>query len=292
MTATIVGASSSEPVRTGRRPDRAAVGVWIALLIAAFFWMLPFLFMLFTSLKTNAEINTGSAFAPPVSPAWDNYPDALKRAGFAGSIVNSLIIAVIKVPLGLLVAALAAFALARLRFRWQKVLLAAIVLGTMVPIQVAIAPLFRIILGLGLLNTTIGVILPYIAFGVPFQVFVLYGFFRAIPFELDEAARIDGASTLDLFSRVILPLAKPALGALFILDFVATWNEFSIALTILHDQSAYTVPLALQNFNTQFQSAYGELNAAIVMSILPVLVVFLAFQRYFVSGTFSGAVKG
>jgi raffinose/stachyose/melibiose transport system permease protein len=203
--------------------------------------------------------------------------------------VNSLVISLIKVPLGLVVAALAAFALARLRFRWQKLVLALIVMGTMVPIQVAIAPIFRIILSMGLLNSTAGLLLPYIAFGIPFQVFVLYGFFRAIPFELDEAAKIDGASTLGLFWKVILPLARPALGALFILDFVATWNEFSIAVAILHDQRAYT---ALQNFNSQYQSAYGQLNAAIVMSIIPVLIVFLLFQRYFVSGAFSGAVKG
>jgi len=98
--------------------------------------------------------------------------------------------------------------------------------------------------------------------------------------------------TLGLFWKVILPLARPALGALFILDFVATWNEFSIAVAILHDQRAYTVPLALQNFNSQYQSAYGQLNAAIVMSIIPVLIVFLLFQRSFVSGAFSGAVKG
>jgi raffinose/stachyose/melibiose transport system permease protein len=275
-----------------RRIDPLRVGIWLALLVAAIIWMIPFILMIFTSLKTNAEINSGSSFALPLDPAWNNYPDALKRGGFAGSIVNSLVISLIKVPLGLIIAALAAFALARLRFRWQKLVLALIVMGTMVPIQVAIAPVFRIILNMGLLNSTAGLLLPYIAFGIPFQVFVLYGFFRAIPFELDEAAKIDGASTLGLFWKVILPLARPALGALFILDFVATWNEFSIAVAILHDQRAYTVPLALQNFNSQYQSAYGQLNAAIVMSIVPVLIVFLLFQRSFVSGAFSGAVKG
>ncbi len=276
----------------GRRFDATAVGLWVALLIAAVVWALPLVFMLFTSLKSQAEIFSSSAFVPPGDPHWENYPDAIRRGGLLTAGFNSFVIAVIKVPLGLAVSALAAFALARMRFRWQKGLLAFIVLGTMVPIQVAVAPLFRIILSLGLINTHLGVILPYIAFGIPFQVFVLYGFFRAIPVELDEAARIDGAGSFTLLRRVILPLALPALGALFILDFVATWNEFAMALAILQSKAAYTVPLALQNYNTQFTSAYGQLNAAIFMSMVPVLVVFVLFQRYFVSGTFSGAIKG
>ena len=167
-----------------------------------------------------------------------------------------------------------------------------LVLGTIVPIQIALAPLFGIMLGLGLLNRYLGVILPYIAFGVPYQIFILYGFLRAIPFELDEAARIDGATNFQLFWRIILPLAKPALAALFILDFVATWNEFGMALVILQSKESWTVPLALQGYNTQFSSSYGQLNAAIIVSIVPVMVVYLLFQKYFVSGTFAGAVKG
>ena len=216
----------------------------------------------------------------------------MRRGDLLNAGLNSLVIALVKVPLGLVVSSLAAFALSRLRFRRQRVLLAVFVLGTMVPIQVAVAPLFRIIYDLGLLNTHVGVILPYIAFGIPFQVFVLYGAFRAIPRELDEAARIDGAGNSKLFTRVILPLSKPVLGALFILDFVATWNEFAIALAILQSKASYTVPLALQAYNAQFTSSYGQLNAAIILTMIPVLVVFLLFQRYFVSGAFSGAVKG
>lgn len=275
-----------------RRLEARAVWLWVALVVSALLWAMPLIFMLFTSLKSQAEIFSTPAFLPPSDPQWANYPDAIRRGGLLTAGLNSLIIAVIKVPVGLLVASLAAFALARLRFRWQKWLLAFFVLGTMVPIQVAVAPLFRIILNLGLVNTHLGVILPYIAFGIPFQVFVLYGFFRAIPTEMDDAARIDGASSFTLFRRVILPLALPALGALFILDFVATWNEFAMALVILQSKAAYTVPLALQNYNTQFTSSYGQLNAAIFMSMIPVLVVFGLFQRYFVSGTFSGAIKG
>jgi raffinose/stachyose/melibiose transport system permease protein len=281
----------SRPHR-GRRIARRSVMIWVGVFLAAIIWALPILFMIFTSLKDQADIYATPPYAPPVNPAWDNYSNALSRGDLVQAMINSGIIVAIKVPIGLAISALAAFALSRLRFRYQRLLLALIAIGTMVPIQVAIAPLFRTILALGLLNTYVGVILPYIAFGVPFQVFILYGFFRAIPRELDEAARLDGASNLALFARVILPLARPALAALFVLDFVATWNEFAIALVVLQAHGMHTVPLALQGFNTQFATYYGELNAAIMISIIPVVIVFLRFQRYFISGAFSGAIRG
>lgn len=272
------------------RPGKAVL--WIAVFVVALAWVIPFVFMVFTSLKTQAAIFSTPAFRPPTEFAWENYPDALERGQLVNSIKNSGIIALIKVPAGLFVSALAAFALARLKIPRARAILAILVLGTMVPIQIALAPLFRIMLGLGLLNTYPGVILPYIAFGIPYQIFILYGFLRVIPFDLDEAARIDGATNFQLFWRIILPLAKPALAALFILDFVATWNEFGIALVILQSKASWTVPLALQGYNTQFSSAYGQLNAAIIVSIVPVMIVYLLFQKYFVSGTFTGAVKG
>ncbi|HML20906.1 MAG TPA: carbohydrate ABC transporter permease [Aggregatilinea sp.] len=263
-----------------------------ARLVIALIWAVPFIFMIFTSLKYQPDIFSTPAFAPPPKFAWENYTDAIERGDLTTSITNSLVIAVFKVPLGLLISSMAAFAIARLRVPYAKLILGLFVLGTMVPIQVALAPLFRIILSLGLLNTRVGVILPYIAFGIPYQVFMLYGFFVAIPRDLDEAARIDGASNLQIFLRIVLPLAKPALAALFVLDFVATWNEFAIALVILQRQSTWTVPLALQSFNTQYTSMYGPLNAAIIITILPVLAVYLLFQRYFVEGIFTGAIKG
>lgn len=285
-----MSASTFKPNQRRFRPGKAAL--WLVVFLVALIWIVPFVFMIFTSLKTQAAIFSTPAFKPPMEFAWNNYPDAMERGQLLNSIKNSAIIALIKVPLGLLVSALAAFALARLRIPRAQALLAVLVLGTMVPIQIALAPLFRIMLGLGLLNSYLGVILPYIAFGIPYQIFILYGFLRVIPFELDEAARIDGASNFQLFWRIILPLAKPALAALFILDFVATWNEFGIALVILQSKASWTVPLALQGYNTQFSSSYGQLNAAIIVSIVPVMVVYLLFQKYFVSGTFTGAVKG
>lgn len=276
----------------GRSRDYVRIGLWIALLIAVLVWSIPLVFMIFTSLKSEADIFGTPAFVPPWNPEWSNYVEALDRGNLLTAGGNSLIIALVKVPLGLFLSAAAAFALARLRFKRQRLLMGVIAMGAMVPIQVAIAPLFQVINGLGLLSTHIGVILPYLAFGLPYQTFILYGFFRQIPEELDESARMDGAGNWRLFLTIILPLAKPALAALFILDFVSTWNEYSIALALLQSQESWTIPLALQGFQSQFTSSYGPLNAFTIMSVFPVLIVYLMFQRYFVEGAFAGAVKG
>ena len=160
-----------------------------------------------------------------------------------------------------------------------------------IPFQVMLAPIFKQVNAFGLINTYPGIVLPYLAFGVPYQVFILYGFFAAVPRELSEAARIDGASHFTIFRRIFLPVSLPALSALFILDFVATWNEFAMALVILQDPQKWTLPLGLMAFQSQFQRDYGQLNAAIVMTVLPAAIVYLMFQRYFVAGLTTGAVK-
>lgn len=268
------------------------LALWISLVISALLWLAPFVFMVLTSLKSPQDIANSSIWSLPTTWQWGNYSDAAERGDLWTVAGNSLYIAVIKVPLGLLLSAAAAFAIARIRFRWRRTLLIVITLGGMLPIQVAIGPVFTTLSSLDLLNSDNGIILPYLAFGIPYQVFFLYGFFRSIPRDLDEAARIDGAGNFRLFWQVLLPLAKPALAALFILDFVATWNEYGMALVLLQDQNVQTVPLALQNFQSQFNAAYGPLNAFIVMSILPVLIVYLMFQRYFTNGSLAGAVKG
>jgi raffinose/stachyose/melibiose transport system permease protein len=274
------------------RSDPVKVVLWITLLVIAVVWVTPVFFILLTALKSKPDlINTG-AFGLPTEIAWENFTKAWERGDLATTIRNSVIISFIKVPLGIFISALAAFALTRLKVPLGKVALAVIVMGAMIPVQVALAPLFRLVLNLGLINQYLGILLPYIAFGVPFQVFLLTAYFKAIPRELDEAARIDGASAWGIFRRVIIPLSVPALAALFVLDFVSTWNEFGIALVILQRQDMWTVPLSLQNFKGQFGNNYVEMNAAIFMSIIPVMVVYLLLQRYFVSGLTTGAVKG
>lgn len=276
-----------------RRPrDWPGIGLWIALVVSALAWALPFFFMVLTSLKSKADVTRSASWNLPHTWLWSNYTDAIATGHLWVTGGNSLLIAVIKVPLGLLLSAATAFALGRLRFRRHKVVLAVFAIGSMVPIQVGLGSLFSTMLKLNLLDSRMGLILPYLAFGIPYQVFMLYGFFRAIPDEIEESARIDGASTFRIFWQICLPLARPALAALFILDFVATWNEYAMATTLLQSQTNWTIPLAVQGFSTQHSTDYGQLNAFIIMSAVPVLIVYLMFQRYFVQGAFAGAVKG
>lgn len=272
--------------------DYVGIGLWIALVITAVLWAMPFVFMFLTSMKTQAEISSGSAWALPDHWAWENYTAAWARGRLWITGRNTLLVTVIKVPLGLLVSALVAYAISRLRFWGYKVLLFVMVAGAMLPVQTALTPLFRMANATGLLNVVPVLVLPYLAFGIPYQVLMLNGFFSSLPGELDEAARIDGASNARILFQVILPLAKPGLAALAILDFVATWNEYAIASTLMKSYDSWTVPLAIQGFNSQYGTAYGPLNAFIIMSVLPVLIVYLMFQRYFVGGALAGSLKG
>lgn len=266
--------------------------LWLALVVFALLWVAPFLFIVFTSLKGNAEVMSSGAFAPPLDYRFDNYAVAWNRGGFDRSFLNSVLVSAVKVPLGIAISAIAAYALARIPGRFNKAILLLIVFGTMIPFQVMLAPLFTLVNSLGLVNTYAGLILPYLAFGVPFQVFILHSFFRSVPKELTEAALIDGAGHFTIFRRVFLPISLPILAALFILDFVSTWNEFAMALVIMQDQSMWTLPLGLMSFQGQFSNEYGQLNSAIVITVLPAVLVYLIFQRYFVSGLAAGAVKG
>lgn len=283
--------NSGTPAAKKRR-DYVGIGLWLALIISALLWALPFVFMFFTSVKSNADISSNAAWALPTQWEWSNYTEAFRIGNLATTGLNSLLIAALKVPLGLLLAAAAGFALARIKFKGGKILLGVIAIGSMVPIQIGLGPLFNTMLSLDLLDSKIGLVLPYLAFGIPYQIFVLYGFFSSIPDELEESATLDGASTFRIFRSIVLPLAKPALAALFILDFVATWNEYAMAVTLLRSTENATVPLAVQAFSTQHGTDYGPLNAFIIMSAIPVLIVYLMFQKYFVQGALAGAVKG
>jgi raffinose/stachyose/melibiose transport system permease protein len=289
---TLSAPSTDAPHREKSQRDWVLTGLWLALAVVALIWIAPFVFIVFTSLKSNAAVMSSSAFAPPVDPKFANYSGAWGRGRFNTTFFNSVIITAIKVPLGLFISAMAAYALAKIEFTGRKFLLLAILFGTMIPFQVMLAPLFTLVNGLHLIDTYPGIILPYLAFGIPYQVFILQSFFRGIPKELTEAARIDGASHFVIFLRIFLPVSLPVLAALLILDFVSTWNEFAMALVLLQDRAMWTLPLGLSAFQGQFSRDYGQLNAAIVMTVLPAAIVYLIFQRYFVSGLTSGAVKG
>lgn len=264
----------------------------VSLIVLSVIWLMPFVTVVLSALRSQGDLISRGVFALPKEIRWSNFASAWETGDFSIYFRNSLFLILVKVPLGILIASLAAYPLAKMRFRLSMPIFIFFLAGLAVPIQVTLQPLLIMMKQLGLSNSVLALIPPYIAFGLPFQIFVMRGFFRLIPSELLEAARIDGASELMTFLRVMLPLSLPALATLAIIDVLATWNEFLIALVLISAQEARTVPLGLLQFQGEHSSNYTLLMAGIVISITPVIVIFVFLQRYFISGLTSGAVKG
>jgi raffinose/stachyose/melibiose transport system permease protein len=283
------------PIRSGWRdvylPGRSfkVALFYTVLILAALIWFLPVVILILTALKDAGDFAVNGTFSLPKAIKWSNFSEAWDT-GVKNYFFNSLFVTCIKVPAGVLVEAMAAFALTHMPFRWANRVFLFILIGLIVPIQMTLVPLTLLMNTLGLIDTLSGLILLYIGFGIPFGVLVMRGFFRTIPTALIEAARIDGCSYFRIFFRIALPLALPAVVSLCILDGVATWNEFILAQIFLRSDELRTLPLGLVEFSTQFSTQYDQLAAAVLISVVPVVVIFLLFQRYFVSGM-TGAVK-
>jgi raffinose/stachyose/melibiose transport system permease protein len=262
---------------------------YVALGLAALLWFTPVITLVLTALKDAGDFAVNGAFSLPKSIRWANFSEAWDT-GVKNYFWNSVIVTSIKVPTGILIESLAAFALTHMHFKWADRVFTYILIGLIVPIQMTLVPLTLLMNALNLIDTLTGLTLLYIGFGVPFGVLVLRGFFRTIPAALIEAARLDGASWFRIFYRIALPLAIPAVVSLCILDGVATWNEFILAQIFLRSDELRTLPLGLVQFSTQFSTQYDQLAAAVLIAVVPVVLVFLFFQRYFVSGM-GGAVK-
>lgn len=253
--------------------------------------LIPVLFLVLTSLKSPAEFYGRSVFTLPGEFSLKNFYDALFVGKMGRYMFNGFIICAVKVPLGIFIEALAAFAITRLKLRHASLIFIIFLIGMMVPMQITLVPLNIGMRKLHLVNTYLGLTIVYIGFGIPFGILILRGFFRTIPKDIDEAAIIDGCSNFDLFFRIILPLAKPAIATLFILDALATWNEFLLVSVLISDDKMRTVPAGLLSFIGENSTNYGLLTAGVLISVVPVVLAFIIFQRYFVEGM-SGAVKG
>lgn len=275
------------------RRSRLRMGVFYAALsLFAVVWLIPVMLVVFTALKTPEQLGTTNGlFSVPRPFDWGNLSAAWTIGNIGEYMKNSVIVTVVKVPAGILVESLGAFALARMSFRFSTPVFIFILIGMVLPVQAALIPLNSLLTQFNLLNNYASLIVIYIGFGVPFGVLVLRGFFRTIPRELDEAALMDGCSYFGLYWRVIMPLSMPAIAALVIFDSLFTWNEFLLAQLFLTDGSMRTVSAGLLAFTSQYTTNYTLLNAGIVLTILPVIAVYLVFQRYFVSGL-AGAIKG
>lgn len=275
-----------------RRTIMVRVLVTVLLVAAALIWFLPFILLINTGIRTTQDFQRGGPVSIPTEFTSQNFIDAWQTGDFATTYSNSIMLAVVKVPLGVFVSALMAFALAKLRVRFRGAVLFMVFLGLTIPIYIALVPLFNTVKSMGLIDNVFGLLGPYLAFGIPFEVLVLYSFFRQLPDEIFEAARMDGAGSWRVFFQIVVPLSLPVLVTVFILDVVATWNELLMALTIISSDQNKTLPLGMLNFSGQFTTNYNGLAAAILIGILPILIAYALLQRYIVSGLTAGAVKG
>jgi len=257
----------------------------------ALVWLYPYFILLITSLKSQADLFKYSILSFPRRIVLGNFAKAFFEAGLGLFIRNSLLITVVKVPVGIFVASLAAYTISKHRFRGRGFLYFFFVVGLAIPIQVTLLPLDILLKNLHLLNSIAALFFPYIAFGLPFEIMVMRGFFQTVPNELIDSGRIDGAKEWTIFSRIVIPLAVPALAALTILDFLATWNEFIMALIFIQNPEWDTLPLGLQAFQGQYSTQWALLCAGVIIGVLPVVIVYLALQRYFTAGIYAGAIK-
>jgi multiple sugar transport system permease protein len=266
--------------------------VWLAVAAIVIFCLFPFYWLVNISLKTGADLSS-SAIYPP-NPSLDNYSSILQNDDFTRALLNSTIVSLVTTFLGLLVGAFCAYALARLKMRFKFILLGVVLSISTFP-QIAIAaPLFRLWTDIGLYNTLIGLIIPYLTFALPLSIYILVSFFREIPKDLEEAALVDGATHFEAFRKVVVPLAAPGLATTAILTFIAAWNEFLLALTLTTSREARTVPVAISQFtgSSQFEVPLGTQSAASVVISIPLIILVLLFQKRIVAGLTAGAVKG
>jgi raffinose/stachyose/melibiose transport system permease protein len=289
----LTDAAVSGPVTSGpRRRAKGGIASTVLTSVAALVWISPLVLLVVTALRPLADFVSQGPLSWPGTFTLQNFADAWDIGNFATTYRNSTVLLILKVPVGVFLSAMLAYALAKLRIRFGAAIMYTVFLGLTIPIYITIVPVFVMARSAGLTDNLIGLVGPYLAFGIPFEVLVLQAFIRQIPDEIIEAARIDGAGAWRIFLTVVLPLSAPALVTVFILDAVATWNEFLFALILLNSDASKTIPVGLLNFQGQFSNNSTGLAAGILIAVVPILIAYTFLQRWIVGGLTAGASKG
>ncbi len=267
------------------------IGKYILLLFFAFISLLPFVWIAGIALKTKKEFYD-SPFSLPAAPQWQNLATAWDIGHFGEFFLNSVILTLPTVAGVLICCSLSGYALAKIDFVGRNILFYFFLAGIIIPFQAIMIPLYYQLRDLGLLTTYLAGVLPMIALGIPFGIFLMRAFFMSLPIELVDAAKIDGCGDYGVFWHVMVPLAKPALSTLGIVQFIASWNAFLLPLLYLQKQSLRPLTLGLLYFQTRYESDYTLIAAGITIIVVPMILVYVLFQRQFIEGLTSGALKG
>lgn len=252
----------------------------------------PLLWLLLYSLKTNEEIMDGSFFSFPKSFQWHNYSEAYTSGSYLKYLSNSVFVTAITMICVIVLASMVAYAISRFRWKYANVVMMVFLMGMMIPMQATLLPLMIIFKNVNILNTHLSLILPYIAFSTPIAVFILSGFMRDIPHEIEESAFIDGASVYRIFRSIILPVSVPPVMTVCILTFINIWNEYILAATFISSEKLKTLPFGVYTFVSQYSVNYGNIGAFLVMGALPVILIYFFLSNKITKGMVAGAVKG
>lgn len=280
--------SSLETYRRSERINR--VLAYALFLVLSIITVYPLIWIATNSLKTDLQLFERS-WSLPEQLHWENYSLAWEY-GIAKYFLNSILVTVVSVLLVVTISMMAAYALSRFNFRGQRLMLFFILAGLMLAPEVALIPLFRILTALNLYNTYWAMILPNVAFGIPFTTFLIRSYMLGLPKDYEEAAIIDGASAWGVFWSIVVPLCRPIIASAMLLDAMRVWNEFMFALVFIIDDGLKTVPLGLMTFSGALREQNTVIMAGVIMSAIPMILLFLLTQRQFIRGLAVGGVKG
>ena len=293
QTDTAAEGAPADPTKS-RQGRRSLIIQYAVMVVLALFFLFPLVYMYVSSLKADDAVLAGSssleAFVPTPAVGLENYGDAIERASVFRVFFNSALISTVIVGLGLVVNSLFGYALARLRFRGRTFMVGAIVALIIIPFEALAIPLLLMSAELRILDTYVVQILPFIA--NPLFIYLFYTFFLNVPVDLEEAARVDGAGPVTIFTRIVAPLAKPAYATMAILGFLFSWGQFLWPVMVTRGVSVRPLPLGIGVFKTTPPVQWGDIMAYAALMTLPLLIVFLIFQRHFVQGVARSGVKG
>lgn len=265
--------------------------MYFILALCTVIFVFPLIWVFYNSFKTNNEL-FGNPWALPQNFHFENYIFAWNQARIGMFFLNSVIVCVTALCACLVLSTTVAFALTRLKWKLSGLVMSIFLIGMMIPIHSTLIPLFLTFSKVGIINSRLALIIPYTTNGMPIAIFILTGFLKSFPIEIEESAIIDGATMRQIFWKLTIPIAKPSIATVAIYNFISMWNELNYALVFLNDSSKMTLPIGLNSFKGMYSTNYVPLFAAVVITIIPSIVIFTVFNKQIIEGMVSGAVKG